>query len=147
MSRYLTSRCYQDKKVFCSRAFRVAAPTVFNPLPQDIRSTDNISTFCHLLKTFYSRNAFDRLALLLAPQIQYNCWHCVRKEITYLPSYLNSWVANQTVQLNTYRLLARFQCTAFLITKATSPLTVPTALMLCCLCLFLCARRCRRMTL
>jgi len=27
---------------------------------QDIRSTDNISTFCRLLKTFYFRNAFDQ---------------------------------------------------------------------------------------
>ena len=50
----------RTKTVFGSRAFRVAAPTVFNSLPQDIRSTDNISTFCRLLKTFYFRNAFDQ---------------------------------------------------------------------------------------
>ena len=49
----------RTKTVFGSRAFRVAAPTVFNSLPQDIRSTDNISTFFRLLKTFYFRNAFD----------------------------------------------------------------------------------------
>ena len=50
----------RTKTVFGSRAFRVAAPTVFNSLPQDIRSTDNISTFCRLLKTFYFRKAFDQ---------------------------------------------------------------------------------------
>jgi len=32
----------RTKTVFGSRAFRVAAPTVFNSLPQDIRRTDNI---------------------------------------------------------------------------------------------------------
>ena len=48
----------RSNTVFGSRAFRVAAPTVFNSLPQDIRSCDNISTFCHRLKTFYFRNAF-----------------------------------------------------------------------------------------
>jgi len=37
-------------------------PVVFNSLPhQDIRSTDNISTFCRLsIKTFYFRNAFNQ---------------------------------------------------------------------------------------
>ena len=44
---------------FGSRAFRVAAPTVFNSLPKDIRSCDSTSTFCRLLKTFYFRDAFD----------------------------------------------------------------------------------------
>ena len=71
VARYLTSRTLRSqdtcqlavprtKKVFGSRAFRVAAPTVFNSLPQEIRSTDNISTFCRLLRTFYFRNAFDQ---------------------------------------------------------------------------------------
>ena len=71
VSRYLPSRTLRSqgtcllavprtKTVFGSRAFCVAAPTVFNSLPQDIRSTDNISTFCRLLKTFYFRNAFDQ---------------------------------------------------------------------------------------
>ena len=56
IARYLPSRTlrFQDtcqlavpttKTVFGSRAFRVAAPTVFNSLPQDIRST-----FCRLSK-------------------------------------------------------------------------------------------------
>ena len=71
VARYLPSRTLRSqdtcllavprtKTVFGSRAFRVAAPTVFNSLPQDIRSTDNISTFCRLLKTFYFRKAFDQ---------------------------------------------------------------------------------------
>ena len=47
------------KTAFGSRAFRVAAPTVFNSLPKDIRSCDSTSTFCRLLKTFYFRDAFD----------------------------------------------------------------------------------------
>jgi len=50
----------RTKTVFGLRAFRVAAPTVFNSLPQDIRSTDNISTFCRLLKMFYFRNASNQ---------------------------------------------------------------------------------------
>jgi hypothetical protein len=49
----------RTKTVFGSRAFRVAAPTVFNSLPQDIRSTDNISSFCRILKMFYFRKALD----------------------------------------------------------------------------------------
>jgi hypothetical protein len=32
---------------------------LFNSLPRDIRSTGNISTFCHPLKMFYFRKAFD----------------------------------------------------------------------------------------
>ena len=42
------------KTVFDSRAFRVASPTVFNSLPEDIRSTDNISRFCRLLGRYIS---------------------------------------------------------------------------------------------
>jgi len=56
VARYLPSRTLRSqdtnllavpitKTVFGSRAFRVTAPTVFNYLPQDIRSTDNISMF------------------------------------------------------------------------------------------------------
>jgi len=71
VARYLPSRTLRSqdtnlfavprtKTVFGSRAFRVAVPTVFNSLPQDIRSTNNISTFCHLLKTFYFCNAFNQ---------------------------------------------------------------------------------------
>ena len=50
----------RTKTVFGSRAFRVAARTVFNSLPPDIRSTDNIYAFCRLSKTFYFRNAFNQ---------------------------------------------------------------------------------------
>ena len=71
VARYLPSRTLRSqdtnllavprtKTIFGSRAFRVAAPTVFNSLPQDIRSTDNIYAFCRLLKTFYFRNAFNQ---------------------------------------------------------------------------------------
>jgi Reverse transcriptase (RNA-dependent DNA polymerase) len=71
VTRYLPSRMHRSQDtwlltvprtetVIGSRAFRDAAPTVFNSLPRDIRSTDNISTFCRLLKTFYLRNAFDQ---------------------------------------------------------------------------------------
>jgi len=50
----------RTKTVFGSHSYHVAASTVFNSLPQDIRLTDNISTFCRLLKTFYFRNAFNQ---------------------------------------------------------------------------------------
>jgi len=50
----------RDRRRATSRAFRVAAPTVFNALPQDIRSADNILTFCRLLNMFYFRNAFNQ---------------------------------------------------------------------------------------
>jgi hypothetical protein len=49
----------RSKTIFGSRAFRVAAPTVFNSLTQDIRSCDSVSSFCRQLKTFYFRRAFD----------------------------------------------------------------------------------------
>ena len=49
----------RSNTVFGSRAFRVAAPTVFNSLPYYIRSCDNASSFCRSLKTFYFRNAFN----------------------------------------------------------------------------------------
>jgi len=67
VARYLPSRTLRSqntnlprtKTVFDLHAFRVAAPTVFYSLPQDIRSTNNICAFCRLLKTFYFRNAFN----------------------------------------------------------------------------------------
>jgi hypothetical protein len=59
LSRNLPARYSRTKTVFGSRAFRVAAPTVFNCLPQDITSTDNISPLCPLLQKFYFRKAFD----------------------------------------------------------------------------------------
>ena len=49
----------RSKTIFGSRAFRIAAPTVFNSLTQEIRSCDNVLSFCRQLKTFYFRRAFD----------------------------------------------------------------------------------------
>ena len=49
----------RSKTIFGSRAFRIAAPTVFNSLTQDIRSCDSVSSFCQQLKTFYFCRAFD----------------------------------------------------------------------------------------
>ena len=71
VARYLPSRTLRPQNTcllavprtttfFGSRAFRVAAPTVFNSLPRNISSTDNFSMFCRLLKSFYYRNAFDQ---------------------------------------------------------------------------------------
>jgi len=71
VARYIPSRTLRSqdtnllavpmtKTDFGSHVFHIAAPTVFNSLPQDIRSTDNISTFCRLLNIFYFRNAFNQ---------------------------------------------------------------------------------------
>ena len=92
VARYMPSRTLRSqdtnllavprtKTVFGSRAFRVAAPTVFNSLPQDIRSTDNIYAFCRLLMTFHFRNAFNQHQRH-HPRLRFNifCWHCARKE-------------------------------------------------------------------
>ena len=85
VARYLPSRtlrsqdtCLLDvprtKTVFGSRAFRVAAPTVFNSLPQAIRSTDKIFTF--MILSPFKDNSFPQclratLATLRAPQIKH----------------------------------------------------------------------------
>jgi len=72
--------CHLALSALGSRAFRVAAPTVFNSLPQDIRSTDNISAFCRLLKTFYFRASDSTYVVDIAR---------VKKFIlTYLLTYL-----------------------------------------------------------
>jgi len=47
--------------VFGSRGFRIAAPTVFNSLPLDIRLCTSTQSFCRHLKTFYCRMAFAEL--------------------------------------------------------------------------------------
>ena len=67
----------------------VNVPNVFNSLPQDIRSTDNISTFCRHLKTFYFRIAFDQ-HWRHYPRLRFNifCWYCSRKELEHLLTYL-----------------------------------------------------------
>ena len=43
---------------FGARSFRVAAPTVWNSLPADIRACTFYSSFIRQLKTFYFNNAF-----------------------------------------------------------------------------------------
>ena len=39
--------------VIGSRAFRVAAPTVFNSFPLELRSSDNLHSFCSQLKKLF----------------------------------------------------------------------------------------------
>jgi len=43
---------------FGARSFRVAAPTVWNSLPADIRACTFYSSFTRQLKIFYFNNAF-----------------------------------------------------------------------------------------
>ena len=43
---------------FGARSFRVAAPTVWNSLPADIRACTFYGSFIRQLKTFYFNNAF-----------------------------------------------------------------------------------------
>jgi len=43
---------------FGARSFRVAAPTVWNSLPADIRACTSYGSFTRQLKTFYFNNAF-----------------------------------------------------------------------------------------
>ena len=45
-------------KTYGSRAFAVAAPDLWNSLPDNIRSCDNLSTFKPLLKTYLFREAY-----------------------------------------------------------------------------------------
>ena len=47
------------KKTFANRSFSVSGPTVWNSLPSDIRSSENIQTFKRKLKTHYFRLAFN----------------------------------------------------------------------------------------
>ena len=51
------NRVIYDMKSCGSRAFAVAAPDVWNSLPDNIRSCDNLSTFKSLLKTYLFREA------------------------------------------------------------------------------------------
>ena len=48
----------QHKLNFGARSFRVAAPTVWNSLPADIRACTFYGSFIRQLKTFYFNNAF-----------------------------------------------------------------------------------------
>ena len=47
-----------NMKSYGSRAFAVAAPDLWNSLPDNIRSCDNLSTFKSLLKTYLFREAY-----------------------------------------------------------------------------------------
>ena len=46
------------KLTFGSRAFRVATPTIWNSLPEDIRSSDSLAIFRRRLKTHFFNRAF-----------------------------------------------------------------------------------------
>ena len=49
---------------FGTRSFRVAAPTIWNSLPADIRACSLYSSFTRHLKTFYFNTAFNEWLLL-----------------------------------------------------------------------------------
>jgi hypothetical protein len=49
----------RSKLVIGTRAFRSAAPTVFNSLPSEFRSCDCVESFCGHLKTFFFNSAFN----------------------------------------------------------------------------------------
>jgi len=50
---------------FGSRSFSVAAPTIWNSLPSDIRNRCSVASFRRKLKTFF----FQRLAMSSAPSL------------------------------------------------------------------------------
>jgi len=78
---------------FGSRSFSVAAPTIWNSLPFDIRNSCSIASFHRKLKTFYfstsSHVQWPASLLTSAPQIQWvSRWHCALYKLnllTYLP--------------------------------------------------------------
>jgi hypothetical protein len=47
------------KTVFGSRSFSVAAPTIWNSLPLDIRHCTSVATFRRHVKTAYFQQAFS----------------------------------------------------------------------------------------
>jgi hypothetical protein len=73
----LVSRCTPSRKLrssnthlltvpkyrpqIATRSFRVAAPTIFNSLPHDVRTAPSLSVFTFHLKTFYFKAAFSTL--------------------------------------------------------------------------------------
>ena len=44
---------------FGSRSFHVATPTVWNSLPQNVRLSTSLTSFCRNLKTFLLKSAFS----------------------------------------------------------------------------------------
>jgi len=51
-------------KLWGTRSFLVAAPTIWNSLPADIRACSLYSSFTRHLKTFYFNTAFNEWLLL-----------------------------------------------------------------------------------
>ena len=47
-----------DLKTYGPRAFHVSAPKIWNKLPDDIRSCENLSLFKHKLKTYLFKNFY-----------------------------------------------------------------------------------------
>ena len=47
------------KKTFASRGFSESGPRVWNALPTEIRSCNNLTSFKQKLKTHYFQQAFD----------------------------------------------------------------------------------------
>ena len=72
ITRYLPSRSLRSPstlslnpvsfnlKTYGSRAFSVSAPELWNKLPNDIRSWENLSLFKHKLKTYLLKNFYFR---------------------------------------------------------------------------------------
>ena len=72
ITRYLPSRSLRSSstlslnpvsfnlKTYGSRAFSVSAPELWNKLPNDIRSWENLSLFKHKLKTYLLKNFYFR---------------------------------------------------------------------------------------
>ena len=58
--------CTSCPHMFGSRSFSVAAPTIWNSLPFDIRNSCSIASFSRKLKTFFF---FQRLAMSSAPSL------------------------------------------------------------------------------
>jgi hypothetical protein len=58
---------------FGSRGFRVAAPTVWNALPDYIRACTSPSLFSRELKTFYMCSAFKTI-LRLSPRLRFDVY-------------------------------------------------------------------------
>ena len=70
ITHYLLSRSLQSSfmlslnpvsfnlKTYGSRAFSVSAPELWNKLPDDIRSCENLSLFKHKLKTYLLKNYY-----------------------------------------------------------------------------------------
>jgi len=52
---------YKSLRTLGDRSFQVAAPSLWNNLPHEIRHADSLSSFKKLLKTFLFKKAYDQL--------------------------------------------------------------------------------------